>query len=112
MSRLVVAPAARDDLDRIWDYIAVENSAPLAADRLIESIYAKCTLLASQPLMAEQCREFEHLVPGLRRSIVGNYIIYYTPIENGVCVGHVAHGGMDQDAFLRRWFGTDETSDE
>ena len=61
--------------------------------------------------MAERCHEFEHVVPGLRRSVVGNYIIYYTPIEGGVCVGHVAHGRMDQEAFLREWVATDELSE-
>jgi toxin ParE1/3/4 len=103
MSRYIVAPAARDDIDAIWDYIGIENENPAAADRVIDKMFEKFALIATQPLMAERCHEFEHLVPGLRRSVVDKYVIYYTPMEDGVRIGHIAHGMMDQDALFRHW---------
>lgn len=34
MSRFVISPEARVDLDEIWDYVAVTNENPAAAVRL------------------------------------------------------------------------------
>lgn len=106
MSRLIVAPAARTDLDGIWDYIGIENANPDAADRLLATIHDTFRLLSTQPLMGEKCQEFDHLVSGLRHFPVGTYIIYYTPLDDGVCVGHVAHGMMDQDELFREWLAS------
>lgn len=103
MTRLIIAEAARDELDSIWEYIGVENGNPNAADRLIETFFERFKLLSQQPLMGECCHEFEHLVPGLRQFAAGSYIIYYTPLKDGVQIGHVAHGAMDQEAAFRRW---------
>ena len=47
MNRYILAPEARDDLQEIWCYIAMDN--PAAADRLEEDIYAACEKLAVQP---------------------------------------------------------------
>ena len=33
MSRFVLDPDVRVDLDRIWDYIAIDNRRPVAAAR-------------------------------------------------------------------------------
>ena len=88
MSRLIVAPAARDELDAIWDYIGIENGNPGAADRVIEKFFEKFLLLSQQRLMGERCHEFEHLVTGLRQFPAGSYIIYYTPVQDGVHIGH------------------------
>ena len=103
MSRFVVAPSARDDLDDIWDYIGIENQEPAAADRVIDKLYEAIKLLATQPLMAEKCRQFEHLAFNLRHFPVGNYVIYYTPMGDGVRIGHVSHGAQDQEALFRTW---------
>ena len=104
MSRFIVSPAARDELERIWDYIGIENHSPQAAERLMQTMYEKFTLLGKHPLIGERCHEYQHIVPELRRIPVGNYIIYYTAMEDGVRIGHIAHGAMDQDALIRRWF--------
>ena len=103
MSRFVVAPAAREDLDAIWSHIGIENGALAAADRLVEELFDKFALLAAQPQIGERCHEFEHLVAGLRRLPVRNYIIYYAPTDDGVRIGHVARGMRDQEALFRQW---------
>jgi toxin ParE1/3/4 len=106
MNRYIFAPSARDDLDEIWDYIGIEQQSPAAADRVIYEFIETFKLLAEQPLMAEKCQQFEHLVPELRHFPVGNYIMYYRPMENGVQIGHIAHGAMNQEALFRQWLAS------
>lgn len=38
MSRIIRTSSALQDLDSIWDYIAIENHHPADADRLIDEI--------------------------------------------------------------------------
>jgi len=76
MNQYRVAYAARSDLDEIWLYIAYDN--PDAADRLIRAIVSRFPTLASMPHMGRSCKE---LSPALRSFPVGNYIIFYRPME-------------------------------
>ena len=39
MSHFILEPAVREDLDAIWDYIAIDNNSPGAAFRQIEILY-------------------------------------------------------------------------
>lgn len=103
MTHLIIAQAAREELDAIWDYIGIENENPDAADRLIETFFEQFMLLTKQPQMGERCHEFAHLVPNLRQFPSGRYIIYYVPSKDAVHIGHIAHGAMDQEAVFRRW---------
>jgi len=106
MSRYAVSRKAQSELRGILKDIARENRS--AAQRMRDRLKEKFAMLASHPLMGEQCFEFEHLVPGIRRFPVGNYIIYYTPTDRGIRVGHVVHGAMDQEALFRRWLSSGE----
>ncbi len=108
MSRFVVAPSARDELDAIWDHIGIQNSSPDAADGLIETFFEKFALLAAQPLIGERCHRFDQFVPGLRQFSVGNYVVYYVPDNAGIRVGHVAHGARDQERLFRYWLSAGE----
>jgi plasmid stabilization system protein ParE len=36
----------------------------------------------------------------VRRHVVGNYLIYYRPIADGVEILHVVHGARDQDRIV------------
>ena len=38
MARIFLTASARRDLDEIWEYIAIENHSPDAADGLIDEI--------------------------------------------------------------------------
>lgn len=46
---VVYSPLALQDLDDIWDYIAVEKDNPAAAERIVEGILARIDLLSSFP---------------------------------------------------------------
>jgi toxin ParE1/3/4 len=88
-------PAARDDLDRIFDWIA--NQSPRAATELIARIEAKVMWLEN--------RELTHMGrPGLvhctRELLEWPYIIVYRvdEIRQEVVVVSVAHGAQHRDS--------------
>jgi toxin ParE1/3/4 len=90
MNQFRVSEAARSDLDEIWFYIADDN--PDAADKFIRALVSRFPMLASMP---EIGREREELSPRLRSFPVGNCIIFYRPMENGVEIARVLHGARD-----------------
>jgi toxin ParE1/3/4 len=101
MAGVVRTPQANADLDGIWDYIAPHNLA--AADRLIDRIVECCESLAANPRMGTICG---HLAPGLptelRQFPVGNYVIFYRSIADGIVVYRVLHGHRDIPQVFRR----------
>lgn len=46
---VVYSPLALQDLDDIWDYIAVKKDNPAAAERIVGGILARIDLLSSFP---------------------------------------------------------------
>ncbi|MBI1829272.1 MAG: type II toxin-antitoxin system RelE/ParE family toxin [Thaumarchaeota archaeon] len=95
MPNIVKRPLAKKDMKGIWKYIA-DDSADRATQflRLLES---KMEILANTPLMGRACDE---LMPSLRFFPVGNYLIFYLPIEGGIEVARVLHGAQD----IQRYF--------
>jgi toxin ParE1/3/4 len=78
---------AEEDLIELWLYIAQDN--PGAADRLLDEIEDKFSLLAAKPQLgparpdiAADCRYFP----------VGRYLILYRLIPNGIEVIRVVQG--------------------
>lgn len=45
-------------------------------------------------------RNFDYLAPSLRGFVLGNYIIFYRPIENGIEVERLLSGFRDFDALF------------
>ena len=98
MTHYSIAPQARDDLQAIWDYIAIENGKPSTANSFLARLCRKFALLATQPLMG-QARD--DLRPGLRVFTAGSYVIFYYPQPDGVEVAGVVHGAQDVEAMFR-----------
>ena len=90
MPRVLRTAQARLDLIEIWEFVARSSAA--RADRLTESIDAKCRLLAQFPEMG---RSREELAPGVRSTLVERYVILYRPLEDGMEVLRVIHGSRD-----------------
>lgn len=95
MPRIVRTYPARDDLRQIWLYVAERNET--AADRLIDRFERTLQMLARHPLIGEAVPQFR---PDLRRFTVGQYVLYYQPIQNGVRVVRVLHGARKMDDLL------------
>jgi toxin ParE1/3/4 len=92
MPRITRTFPARDDLQQIWLYVAQHNIT--AADRLIDRFERTLRTLARHPQMGESVPQYR---PSLRRFTVGNYVLYYEPIEGGVRLVRVLHGARDVD---------------
>jgi toxin ParE1/3/4 len=95
MPQVLKRPQAEADLDDIWWHIAQDN--PDAADRLLDNIDERCTTLAQFPYISTSRDE---LMPALRSLPVGNYLIFYLPIPDGIEVVRVLPGMRDIDAFF------------
>ena len=90
MPRLIFAPSARLDLLDIHDYIARDK--PNAAANWIDKIEEKCALIAATPEFGERRPEYGS---DIRSSVVGRYVIFYRPIEDGIEVVRVIAGDRD-----------------
>lgn len=97
MPTVIRRPAADVDLLLIWDFIAQDS--PNAADQYLRWLADRLELLATQPFMGKARDE---LKPQLRSFIIGNYIVFYIPLEDGVAIERVLEGHQDinTDLFL------------
>ncbi len=95
MRRYRVSRRADRDLDDIADFIAEHN--PSAAIRVIDGLEERFGLLAAQPFLGESCNE---LRLGLRRFVVGSYVVYYMPTASGIEVSRVLHGARDVEGLF------------
>jgi len=93
--RVLMRPRAEADLDDIWWYIAQDN--PDAADRFLDELEEHCRTLAQFPKMGAPRDE---LAPGLRSLPVGNYLLFYLPIDDGIEIVRVLPGMRDIDALI------------
>jgi toxin ParE1/3/4 len=96
MPRILRTPAAEEDVWEIALYIALDNEA--AAVRLLDRFDKTFRMLAdfprggpARPELGENVRSFP----------VGNYLVFYRPLDDGIEILRVLHGARD----LRRIFG-------
>jgi len=95
MPRILKRPEAENDLDEIWLYIAQDN--PQSADRFLDHINEKIEQLAVFPKMGASRDDIKE---GLRVFPVGNYLIFYFPLTDGVDIVRVLHGSMEAERHL------------
>ncbi|SJM94021.1 type II toxin-antitoxin system RelE/ParE family toxin [Crenothrix polyspora] len=95
MSCLLKRPEAENDLDEIWWYIAQDS--PNNADIFLDRIQKSCESLANYPHMGISRDE---LKSNLRSHPVGNYLIFYFPIADGIDIVRVLHGSCDIENLL------------
>lgn len=77
----------------VWDRIAEDSLA--AADRWVDELDEKFSLLALQPRMG---RAREELAPGLRSFPFGRYVIFYNALDDGVDIVRLLHSARDLSA--------------
>lgn len=95
MPQVLKRPQAEADLEDIWWHIAQDN--PDAADRLLDRIDERCATLAQFPHIGTNRDE---LLPDLRSIPVGNYLIFFLPVSDGIEVVRVLPGMRDIDALF------------
>lgn len=92
-NRFRKAPQADLDLDSIWEFIVPDSIR--AAEKQIERIGEILEMLVENPLAGRERRE---LRADLRSFPVGNYVIFYIPLHDGIEVIRVMHGRQDINA--------------
>ena len=92
MSRIVITPAAIRDLRSITDWIAGHNLG--AALNFYDEVDRLLSLFSRYPYMGEAV---DHLQPGLRRHTLGDYLLFYRPLDNAIELVRVLHGSRDID---------------
>ena len=98
MPRLEISPAANGDLVEIGLYIARQSGSRQRTESFLDSIHQICEMLATQPEIGEIRAEF---ATGRYRSFsVGNYVIYFCPAPDGICIARVLHGARDHHTLL------------
>jgi toxin ParE1/3/4 len=97
MSRLIVAPEARQDLRGIHDYIAKDDSE--AARRVMTRLRDMARLLAGAPALGRRRPE---LGSELRSFVADRYVLFYRPLPGatGIELARVLHGARDVDALF------------
>ncbi|MGE9269118.1 MAG: type II toxin-antitoxin system RelE/ParE family toxin [Verrucomicrobiales bacterium] len=91
MAQVIWAEPALQDLDRIADYIALDD--PLAARRLVQAVFAKTDLLESFP---EMC-PVPHDLPSsrYRHMLVGPLRIFHRIEQDVVYIVYVMRSERD-----------------
>ncbi len=95
MPEILRRPEAEADLDDLWLFIAQDD--PNSANRFIDRIAETCNLLAENPLMG---RGRPELAPDLRSFPVGNYIIFYQTLVDGIEIVRIVGAARDLDAIF------------
>jgi len=95
MSRVEVSERARADLGEIWEYIATDNVS--AADKYLAEIDDGCRALAESPRMG---RARDDIAPGFRYFPVGNHLILYCILDDGVGIVRVVHAARRLEDLL------------
>lgn len=98
MRTIKIADAAREDLQKIWEYVAQHN--PEAASKLIKEITGKFATLRDFPKMG---REQNKLLINLRSLTVKDYIIFYQPSDDEIEILRVLHSSRDVESIFEKF---------
>ncbi|MGD2014918.1 MAG: type II toxin-antitoxin system RelE/ParE family toxin [Desulfobacterales bacterium] len=95
MAKVLRKPQAEADLIEIWTYIAQDSL--IRADKLLDEIDEKSQMLAQSPFIGKARDE---LAPTIRSFPIGNYLLFYQPIEDGIEIIRVLHRARDIEALF------------
>jgi len=98
MSAFLIAPAARTELEEIWDYYAVELQNPDVADRIRDEIFNAFRKLADTPGVGHFRSDLS--AEPLRFWRVRKYLIIYRSEKQPIEIVRVLHGARDVQAIL------------
>ena len=96
MQKFKLADTAKQDLEDIWDYIAVDN--PSAADTFISLLVDRFHLIADEP---EIGRNRPDIKKGIRSLPYKRYVVLYRPSKNCVEIVRVLSGYRDIDRIFQ-----------
>jgi toxin ParE1/3/4 len=92
-ARVLRRPQVDTDLDAIWRYIADDNMD--AADRLLDRIGDIVGMLSDNPKAG---RARPDIAPDIRSFPIGNYVVFYMALDDGVEIIRILSGYQDIQA--------------
>lgn len=95
MKILRVSAAAERDLDDIWHYVATNSGSVERANKFVDAITQRLSVLAHSPKAGTVRAE---IALGMRGLPVGDYIVYYRETKQWVVISRIIHGSRDQEA--------------
>lgn len=98
--KVVITEAAWDDMLEIAQSIREDN--PAKAESFFDELYRRCFDIGHMPLANVLLPGYEK--SGIRRNVLGNYLIFYRVGASAVEVLHVLHGAREYEKIL---FGND-----
>jgi toxin ParE1/3/4 len=93
-----LAPRAETDLEDIWYYVAQESGSIETANRLIDTLTNRFSMLAGFPYVG-RARDDDFCL-GCRSVAVGEYVIVYCVEYEEVLILRVVHGRRDLEALF------------
>jgi toxin ParE1/3/4 len=96
MSRYVLSPRARVDIEEIYDYSAATWGIEQAED-YIRLLQSAIETVAEEPRRGRPCDE---LRKGYRKYAVGSHMLFYRAVDAGIDIVRVLHGRMDYERHL------------
>ncbi|NDY96767.1 type II toxin-antitoxin system RelE/ParE family toxin [Wenzhouxiangella limi] len=91
-----LSPAARNDLNGIFDYTAQRWGLEQAV-QYTQALEKACASLAEAPGTAQDC---SHIRPGYLRGPSGRHFIYFRTEDYGIAVIRILHQRMDAPRHL------------
>jgi toxin ParE1/3/4 len=91
MSRYILSPRARADLDEIWDF-TVRTWGEQQAEDYIRLLVGAIETVAETPRRGRACDEIRK---GYRKYLAGSHMIFFRRIKSGIDVVRILHGQMD-----------------
>ena len=94
---------AENDLDEILRYISLKLNNPPAAKLFYDELFFKIELICSFPESCEQVHNEYVKRDGVRRILVGNYIVYYVcePKEKLITIIRIAYGKRNLEEIIK-----------
>ena len=93
---VLITDQAEADLERIGDYIAMDN--PQRAVSFIHELVERCKRLAETPNGFSLVPRYEHT--GVRRRPYRNYLIFYRVCKDRIEVLHILNSAQDFESIL------------
>lgn len=97
MPKILITPAAGEDLINLWVYIARDD--PTAADRVYQAAQMTFETLAAMPTIGTLYHPKRTQLAGIRFFPIKqfrNYVVYYRTTGQGIEIIRVLHAHMDK----------------
>lgn len=98
MSKYELHEDVREDLDKIWNYLAEEASPPIAY-KVEEEFFEMFALLSAQPGLGFQRPRLAS--DALRFTVMREYLIAYAPFTKPLLIVAVIHGRQHPQTIAR-----------